>query len=83
MTSEENNKEKAVENYIKALGKGIKKVMSKMGISTLQGYMGAQVFEVVGLSKEFIDKYFSGENYYNVPGLLYRLNGKIRENPRK
>jgi len=46
-------------NYIKSVHKGVVKVMSKMGISTLQGYMGAQVFEVVGLSKKFIDKYFT------------------------
>ena len=41
--------EKAVKNYIKALNKGILKVMSKMGISTLQSYCGAQIFEAVGL----------------------------------
>ncbi len=46
--------------YIKALGKGIMKVMSKMGISTYQSYCGAQIFDAVGLNSEFIDKYFSG-----------------------
>ncbi len=51
--------EKAVKNYIKALNKGILKVMSKMGISTLQSYCGAQVFEAVGLDKAFVDKYFT------------------------
>jgi glutamate synthase (NADPH) large chain len=47
-------------NYIKALGKGILKVMSKMGISTYQSYCGAQIFDAVGLSTEFIEAYFTG-----------------------
>ena len=47
-------------NYIKAVGKGIMKVMSKMGISTYQSYCGAQIFDAVGLSSEFVDKYFTG-----------------------
>ncbi|MAP63248.1 MAG: glutamate synthase large subunit [Microbacterium sp.] len=51
---------KAVANLIKALGKGVLKIMSKMGISTVSSYAGAQVFEAVGLSQEFIDKYFTG-----------------------
>ena len=51
--------EKAVKNYIKALNKGILKVMSKMGISTLQSYCGAQIFEAVGLDQAFVDKYFT------------------------
>ena len=51
--------EKAVKNYIKALNKGILKVMSKMGISTLQSYCGAQVFEAIGLDRAFVDKYFT------------------------
>ena len=51
--------EKAVKNYIKALNKGILKVMSKMGISTLQSYCGAQIFEAVGLNQEFVDRYFT------------------------
>jgi len=46
--------------YVKALGKGLKKVMSKMGISTYQSYCGAQIFDAVGLSSDFIDKYFTG-----------------------
>jgi glutamate synthase (NADPH/NADH) large chain len=46
--------------YIKALNKGILKVMSKMGISTYQSYCGAQIFDAIGLSKPFVDKYFSG-----------------------
>ena len=51
--------EQAVKNYIKALNKGILKVMSKMGISTLQSYCGAQIFEAVGLNRPFVDKYFT------------------------
>ena len=47
-------------NYIKALGKGILKVMSKMGISTYQSYNGAQIFDAVGLNSNFVKKYFSG-----------------------
>jgi glutamate synthase (NADPH) large chain len=51
--------DQAVKNYIKALNKGILKVMSKMGISTLQSYCGAQIFEAVGLNRPFVDKYFT------------------------
>ena len=46
--------------YVKALGKGLLKVMSKMGISTYQSYRGAQIFDAVGLSSEFVDTYFAG-----------------------
>ncbi len=49
----------AVKNYIKAVNKGLIKTMSKMGISTVQSYRGAQVFEAIGLNKEFVDKYFT------------------------
>jgi len=49
----------AVKKYIKAANKGIVKVMSKMGISTIQSYRGAQIFEAVGLSREFINEYFT------------------------
>jgi glutamate synthase domain-containing protein 2/glutamate synthase domain-containing protein 1/glutamate synthase domain-containing protein 3 len=52
--------EKAIANYIKAIGKGLQKVMSKMGISTYMSYCGAQIFEAVGLSRELVDKYFTG-----------------------
>ncbi|MHA7820788.1 MAG: glutamate synthase large subunit [Erythrobacter sp.] len=48
------------QNYIKGVGKGIRKVMSKMGISTYQSYCGAQIFDAVGLSSEFVDSYFTG-----------------------
>ena len=50
----------AQKRYIKAIGKGLKKVMSKMGISTYQSYCGAQIFDAVGLSSEFVDRYFTG-----------------------
>nr|WP_035850331.1 glutamate synthase large subunit [Kitasatospora azatica] len=52
--------EKAIKNLIKALGKGVLKVMSKMGISTVASYRGAQVFEAIGLSQETVDAYFAG-----------------------
>ena len=52
--------EKAVRNVIYALGKGVLKIMSKMGISTVSSYAGAQVFEAVGLSQDFVDAYFTG-----------------------
>ncbi|MET9489171.1 glutamate synthase large subunit [Nocardia sp. NPDC006630] len=51
---------KAVANYNKAAGKGVLKVMSKMGISTIASYRGAQLFQVVGLSQELVDEYFTG-----------------------
>jgi glutamate synthase (NADPH/NADH) large chain len=51
---------KAFKNYVKAAGKGILKVMSKMGISTVASYTGAQIFEAVGLQKSLVDEYFTG-----------------------
>lgn len=51
--------EKAVKNYIKAATKGVTKVLSKMGISTIQSYRGAQIFEAVGLKSDFVDRYFT------------------------
>jgi len=58
----------AQENYIKAIGKGLFKVMSKMGISTYQSYCGAQVFEAIGLNEQFIDEYFTG-TVSNIDGI--------------
>ena len=52
--------EKAVANLVKSLGKGVLKVMSKMGVSTVASYTGAQIFEALGLSTEVVDKYFTG-----------------------
>jgi glutamate synthase (NADPH/NADH) large chain len=51
---------KAIKNYVKAIGKGLKKVMSKMGISTYMSYTGAQIFEAVGLANSLVGKYFTG-----------------------
>ncbi|GAB3659125.1 glutamate synthase large subunit [Nocardioides korecus] len=52
--------EKAVANLVKSLGKGVLKVMSKMGVSTVASYTGAQIFEALGLSQELVDQYFTG-----------------------
>ncbi|SDT02413.1 glutamate synthase large subunit [Actinopolymorpha singaporensis] len=52
--------EKAVQQLVKALGKGVLKVMSKMGVSTVASYTGAQIFEAVGLGQEVVDRYFTG-----------------------
>ncbi len=52
--------ERAAQNYVKALGKGLLKTISKMGISTIQSYRGAQIFEAVGLERELIDTHFTG-----------------------
>jgi len=54
--------EEAQKRYIKAVGKGLLKVMSKMGISTFQSYCGAQIFDAVGLNSSFLAKYFTGTN---------------------
>ncbi|MDR3205144.1 MAG: glutamate synthase large subunit [Deltaproteobacteria bacterium] len=65
----------AVENYVQALRKGLLKIMSKMGISTLRGYRGAQIFEAVGLGPELMDKYFP-----QIPSKVGGLNlGHIEE----
>jgi glutamate synthase (NADPH) large chain len=52
--------QQAVRNLVRALGKGVLKVMSKMGVSTVASYTGAQIFEAVGLSQELVDRYFTG-----------------------
>ncbi len=52
--------DKAIYNYTKAIGKGLSKIMSKMGVSTYMSYCGAQLFEAIGLNKPLIDKYFRG-----------------------
>jgi len=52
--------DKVFKNYMKAIDKGLLKVFSKMGISTLQSYQGAQIFEAIGLSKSLVDHYFAG-----------------------
>ncbi|TAM43038.1 MAG: glutamate synthase subunit alpha [Rhodanobacter sp.] len=64
---------KATHNYIKAIDKGLQKVMSKMGISTYMSYTGAQIFEAVGLNLDVIDKYFTGTTT-NIEGIgLFEL----------
>ncbi len=60
--------EKAIYNFQKAIGKGLMKVMSKMGISTYMSYCGAQIFEAIGLNKALVDKYFKG-TASNVEGI--------------
>jgi glutamate synthase (NADPH/NADH) large chain len=60
--------EKAIYNFQKAVGKGLLKVMSKMGISTYMSYCGAQIFEAIGLNKAVVDKYFKG-TASNVEGI--------------
>ncbi|MFY7974080.1 MAG: glutamate synthase central domain-containing protein, partial [Rubrivivax sp.] len=52
--------EKALYNYTKAIGKGLSKIMSKMGVSTYMSYCGAQLFEAIGLQSDFVEKYFRG-----------------------
>jgi glutamate synthase (NADPH) large chain len=52
--------DKAIAHFVKAIGKGLMKVMSKMGISTYMSYTGAQIFEAVGLQQAFVDRYFTG-----------------------
>jgi glutamate synthase (NADPH/NADH) large chain len=54
------DREKALTNYIKAAGKGVLKVMSKMGISTVASYTGAQLFQAIGISQGVLDEYFTG-----------------------
>ena len=52
--------EKVLKNYLKAINKGLLKIFSKMGISTLQSYLGAQIFEAIGLNRSVVDRYFTG-----------------------
>jgi len=58
--AEEVDEHEIVHRYIKSIGKGMLKVMAKMGISTYQSYCGAQIFDAIGLSSEFVDRYFTG-----------------------
>ena len=54
------NADKAIANYVKAVGKGLSKIMSKMGVSTYMSYCGAQLFEAIGLNQQLVDKFFRG-----------------------
>ncbi len=56
----ESQRRQAQERYVDAVKKGMKKVMSKMGISTFQSYCGAQIFDAIGLSRQFVEQYFTG-----------------------
>jgi glutamate synthase (NADPH/NADH) large chain len=60
LVNKELTPEQAEKNYIKAIGYGLLKIFSKMGISTLQSYHGAQIFEILGLNKEVVDNFFTG-----------------------
>ena len=60
MIGADQDAEQLKKNYIKAVCDGLLKVFSKMGISTLQSYQGAQIFEIIGLNKDVVDKYFTG-----------------------
>jgi glutamate synthase (NADPH/NADH) large chain len=60
--------EKVIKNFVKAIGKGLQKVMSKMGISTYMSYTGSQIFEAIGLNNELINQYFKGTSS-NVGGI--------------
>ena len=72
----------AVKRYIKALNKGVLKVMSKMGISTLQSYCGAQIFEAIGLDRAFVDKYFTS-TASKIGGIgLKEISEEVRLPPR-
>jgi glutamate synthase (NADPH/NADH) large chain len=54
------DKKYLLKNYVKSINDGLLKIFSKMGISTLQSYHGSQVFEILGLNKAVVDKYFCG-----------------------
>ncbi len=60
--------DEAAKKFVKAIGKGLYKVMSKMGISTYQSYCGAQIFEAIGLNSAFVDQYFTGTTT-NIEGI--------------
>ena len=69
---EDANHDKIFKRYIKAVNKGILKVMSKMGISTYQSYCGAQIFDAIGLRTEFIEQYFYGTATPRSKGLVWK-----------
>ncbi len=70
--------DKAVYNYNKAVLKGITKILSKMGISTIQSYQGAQIFEAIGIRKEVIDRYFTN-TVSRIEGIGLGRNSKEAE----
>ncbi|MDR1657857.1 MAG: glutamate synthase large subunit [Deltaproteobacteria bacterium] len=79
LLSSEMSPTNALENYVLALKKGLLKIMSKMGISTLRGYRGAQIFEAVGLGPDLMDKYFPGiPSMVGGLGLAHIESGALR-----
>ncbi|MDT0552649.1 glutamate synthase large subunit [Urechidicola vernalis] len=73
------DEQKAVDNFNKAIGKGILKVMNKIGISTLHSYRGSQIFEIVGFNSQFVEKYFP-YTASRIEGIgLYEIEKEIRE----
>ncbi|WP_445758141.1 glutamate synthase large subunit [Polaribacter sp.] len=73
------NEQKAVDNFNKAIGKGILKIMNKIGISTLHSYRGSQIFEIVGFSSQFVEKYFPYTTS-RIEGIgLYEIEKEIHE----
>ncbi|WP_242120825.1 glutamate synthase large subunit [Aestuariivivens sediminicola] len=73
------DEDKAVENFNKAIGKGILKIMNKIGISTLHSYRGSQIFEIVGFNSQFVEKYFP-YTASRIEGIgLYEIEKEINE----
>ncbi|WP_246454571.1 glutamate synthase large subunit [Hyunsoonleella aquatilis] len=73
------NEDQAVENFNKAIGKGILKIMNKIGISTLHSYRGSQIFEIVGFNSQFVEKYFPYTTS-RIEGIgLYEIEKEINE----
>ncbi len=89
LAESEEQRAKYVDNYIHAIDKGIYKTMSKMGISTYMSYIGAQIFEAIGLSSEFIDRYFTntpsaieGVGLFEIADEAVRIHQKAFEKAR-
>ncbi|MBK7355291.1 glutamate synthase-related protein [Propionivibrio sp.] len=77
---DEDERDKAIKHYVKGIGKGLLKVMSKMGISTYMSYTGAQIFEAIGLQKKMVDKYFTGtETQIEGIGIFEVMEEAIRQ----
>ncbi len=75
--------EEAVQNFNSAIGKGILKIMNKIGISTLHSYRGSQIFEILGLNKKLVEKYFSGTPT-RIEGIgLYEIEKEIQKRHKK
>ena len=73
------NEDQAVENFNKAIGKGLLKIMNKIGISTLHSYRGSQIFEIVGFNSQFVEKYFP-YTASRIEGIgLYEIEKEINE----